>query len=94
MPFDIKATKRRLARCRAALSFYLVATAQFLSPAAAADPASKIDPPAWAHTHTQKEIQAFGTRATAREPEKKDRQNLNQARLRRRIFLHSVRKVF
>ncbi len=59
----------------------LVAMAQFLSPSAAADPASKIDPPAWSYRHTQQEIQAFGARARDLEP--KTDQKISQARFRR-----------
>ena len=61
----------------------LVSVAQFLSPAAAADPASKIDPPAWSHRHSKEEIQAYGARASAQEPEKKTSPVIREARLRR-----------
>jgi hypothetical protein len=74
---------RRLARLRSLISFFLVAAAQFLSPAAAADPASKIDPPAWSHRHSKEELQAYGTRAAAQEPEKKINPVIREARLRR-----------
>jgi hypothetical protein len=77
------ALTRRLSRFRAFVSFFLVAAAQFLSPAAAADPASKIDPPAWSHRHSQGELQAYGARATAQEPEKKRIPVIREARLRR-----------
>jgi hypothetical protein len=75
--------KRRVIRLRAISSFFLVAGAQFLSPAAAADPSSKIDPPAWSHRHTQEEIQAYGARAAAQEPEKRNHSVIREARLRR-----------
>jgi len=83
MNFDPPAIKRRVARFRVLVSFCLVATAQFLSPAAAADPASKIDPPAWSYRHFREEIQAYGARAAAQEPEKKSHPIMREARLRR-----------
>jgi hypothetical protein len=76
----------RLARYRALLGFYLVAMAQFLSPAAAADPASKIDPPAWSHTHSEQELQSFGMRSRSQEPEKKQR--ISRALRRKRLADH------
>jgi hypothetical protein len=75
--------KKRLLRLRAFVSFFLVAAAQFMSPAAAADPASKIDPPAWSHRHSKEELQAYGARATAQEPEKKPNLAIRDARVRR-----------
>lgn len=83
MPFTIKAFKTRVARFRALLSFFLVAMAQFMSPAAAADPSSKIDPPAWSYRHSRQEMQAYGARPSAQEPEKQNRQSITRARLRR-----------
>ena len=74
---------RRLSRLRTYGSFLLVAGAQFLSPAAAADPASKIDPPAWSHHDSKEELQAYGARATAQEPEKTSHQMVRDVRLRR-----------
>lgn len=82
MAFSFTALQRRLARYRAALSFLIVAAAQFLSPAAAADPASKIDPPAWSHRHSPAEIQAYKARA-AQEPDKKANPVIRESRLRR-----------
>ena len=75
--------KLRIRCYRAILSYYIVAMAQFLSPAAAADPASKIDPPVWSHRHTQKEIQSYGAHRAAQEPEKKSDQSIREAKLRR-----------
>jgi len=83
MPLEIAALRRRLARFRAFVSFFLVAGAQFLSPAAAADPASKIDPPAWARQHSKEEMQAYGARASAQEPGRKINPVFREARLRR-----------
>ena len=83
MRFKFTALKRRIARFRAFVSFFFVAGAQFLSPTAAADPASKIDPPAWSHRHTREEIQAYGARAAAQEPEKNSNPVIREARLRR-----------
>jgi hypothetical protein len=83
MALEIYGIKRRLTRFRAFVPFLLVATAQFLSPAAAADPASKIDPPAWSHRHSKAELQAYGARATAQEPEKKNMRTIREAKLRR-----------
>jgi hypothetical protein len=77
---DAEKLKWRLARYRALIGFYLVALAQFLSPAAAADPASKINPPAWSHHHSPQEIQAYGLRARSQEPEK--RKPISRVRLR------------
>lgn len=54
--------KRRLALIRALICYHLVAFAQMLSPAAAADPSSRIDPPAWSQTHNQQELQSYGRR--------------------------------
>lgn len=83
MRFEIEALQKRLTRFRAFVSFFLVASAQFLSPAAAADPASKIDPPAWSHRHSREEIQAYGARAAAQEPEKKVNPVIRESKLRR-----------
>ncbi len=91
MPLETSALKRRLVRLRSFVSFVLVAMAQYLSPAAAADPASKIDPPAWSHRHSQQEIQAYGARAQARESEKKTDQKISQAKLRRLLRANSTR---
>lgn len=82
MRFEIKSLLRWLVRLRAFLSFLLVAAAQFLTPAAAADPASKIDPPAWSHRHSKEELQAYGARAAAQEPEQKCNQVIRETRLR------------
>lgn len=75
--------QQKLSRLRAFLSFFLVAAAQFLSPAAAADPASKIDPPAWSHRHSHAEILAYGARAAAHDSEKKNQRVMRESRLRR-----------
>lgn len=83
MLFTAPGMKRWLTRVRAGLSFVIVAFAQFLSPAAAADPASKIDPPAWSYRHSQEEVQAYGARAAAQEPEKKSNSVIREAKLRR-----------
>ena len=83
MRFDSQKIRWRLARFRALIGFYLVAMAQFLSPAAAADPASKIDPPSWSHTHSQQELQSYGNRVHAQEPEVK--KTLRRALLRQRL---------
>lgn len=83
MTFEPKALRKQLSRIRALVSFLLVAVAQLLSPAAAADPASKIDPPTWSHRHSKEEIQAYGARAAAQEPEKKSRSEIREAKLRR-----------
>ncbi len=83
MNLGLQAMKRRVTRFRAFVSFLLVAFAQFLTPAAAADPASKIDPPAWSHRHSKEELQAYGARAVAQEPEQKNARTLRAATLRR-----------
>jgi hypothetical protein len=75
--------KKRQARIRAYLSFFCVAAAQFISPAAAADPASKIDPPVWSYRHSKEEIQAYGARATAQEPQKQGAPVIRAETLRR-----------
>jgi hypothetical protein len=85
--------KSKVVRLRAVVSFFLVAAAQFLSPAAAADPASKIDPPAWSHRHSREEVQAYGARAAAQEPEKKKHQVIREARLRRILEPATLRDV-
>jgi len=82
MTFEPKPLRKRLNRIRALVSFLVVAVAQLLSPAAAADPASKIDPPAWSHRHSKEELQAYGARAAAQEPEKKNQQEIREAKLR------------
>jgi len=82
MSSEIEALRRRLARYRAFVSFFLIASAQFLSPAAAADPASKIDPPAWARQHSKEEMQAYGARGSAQEFQKKLNPVYREARLR------------
>lgn len=83
MPSMPEALSRSLSRLRIFVSFFLVAAAQFLSPAAAADPASKIDPPAWSHRHSKEELQAYGARAPAQQPEKRRSAVIREARLRR-----------
>ena len=83
MALKLTPLKRHVSRLRGFVSFSLVAAAQFLSPAAAADPASKIDPPAWSHRHSREEIQAYGARAAAQEPEKKSSRSMKETRLRR-----------
>jgi hypothetical protein len=83
MIFENFSVKRRLARLRASVSFVIVAMAQFVSPAAAADPASKIDPPSWSHRHSKEELQAYGARAAAQEPEKKNTSSIRETQLRR-----------
>lgn len=80
---ETKTLKRRLARFRTLVSFFLVGAAQQLSPAAAADPASRIDPPAWSQQHTRDELQAYGARIPAQEPAKKQKVVLKETRLRR-----------
>jgi len=93
MPFEIKAMKRRMTYFRAFVSFYLVAVAQLLSPAAAADPASKIDPPTWSHRHSQEEVRAYQGRVNVQEPEKRNTsQSVMQARQRRMLMQPQVRK--
>ncbi len=82
-PTHIDRMRRRLAHLRAFVSFALVAAAQFLSPAAAADPASKIDPPAWSYRHTKEEIQAFGAGFADQDPAKKDARDIREMRIRR-----------
>lgn len=77
--------KKRWTRFRALVSFHLVATAQFLCPAAAADPASKIDPPAWSYRHSQEELQAYGISAKTEEPNEVEQQKMRQTRLRRAL---------
>lgn len=79
----IQHLKARWVWLRSFVSFVLVAVAQLMSPAAAADPASKIDPPAWAHRHSREEIQAYRSRAAAQEPERKTNPVIREARLRR-----------
>lgn len=88
---SLQILRRRLARFRAFVSFFLVATAQFLSPAAAADPAWKIDPPAWSHRHSQADVLAYGARATAQERDKKSTPAIREARLRRVLRQASTR---
>lgn len=76
-------TKRRIALLKALLCYHLIAFAQMLSPSAAADPASKIDPPSWSYCHSQQEVQSYGSRITAQEPEKQRERRINQVRLKR-----------
>jgi len=93
MPFRVKLMKRRLAFFRAFVSFYLVAVAQLLSPAAAADPASKIDPPSWSYKHSQEEVQAYRGHMDAQEPEKKTSLSVVQARQRRMLMKQQHKKL-
>jgi hypothetical protein len=72
-----------MARMRAYIAFSFVAIAQLMCPAAAADPASKIDPPAWSYKHTQDELQAYGIAVNAEIPEEITVQSIREARLRR-----------
>lgn len=83
MIFEFEIAKRRWARFRACVSFFLVAAAQFLSPAAAADPASKIIPPAWSHRHSHADLKAYGRKVAIHEPEKKSVGVIREAKLRR-----------
>jgi len=83
MPQLANSFRRKLTAFRAGLSFAIVAFAQFLSPAAAAEPASRIDPPAWSYRHTQEEVQAYGARASMQVSEKKANTVIREARLRR-----------
>ena len=85
--------KMRVARLRAFMTYSLVAMAQFLSPAAAADPASKIDPPAWSYKHSQEELQAYGKRAQAQEADQKMSRSISQARLRRIMLENKARNA-
>ena len=88
----IETLQRQWTHFRAGLSYFLIAAAQFLSPAAAADPASKIDPPAWSYQHSQEEIQAYGARITAQEPDEKLSQRLRESRLRRILAQQPIGK--
>jgi hypothetical protein len=92
MRFEIDALTKRVARFRAFLSFFLVAAAQFMSPAAAADPASKIDPPAWSHRHSKEELQSYGARAAAQELEKMPNQMIPE-RAAKNCRLTAMRKM-
>jgi hypothetical protein len=76
-------TKRRLALLRALISYHLVAVAQMLCPASAADPSSRIDPPAWSQNHTQQELQSYGLRSETQERQKNEARRLSQVKLRR-----------
>ncbi|MBL9208518.1 MAG: hypothetical protein JNN01_25775 [Opitutaceae bacterium] len=75
--------QRRISLLRALICYHLVAFAQMLSPAAAADPASRIDPPAWSHAHSQQELQSYGSRVQTPEHRKVDGRRLSQVQLRR-----------
>ena len=93
MPIRTSAVRIRISCYRAILSYYIVAMAQFLSPAAAADPASKIDPPEWSYRHTQEEIQSYGARVAAQEPEKKSDQSIREANLRQILRRQQLEKL-
>jgi hypothetical protein len=80
--FNRHSCKRLWSYARGLASFHLVAFVQFLSPAAAADPASRINPPEWSHRHSREELQAYGMRIEAQEPETKTRRALRLARQR------------
>ncbi len=80
---DLKTFATRWARFRACVSLFLVAAAQFLSPAAAADPASKINPPEWSHRHSEKEIKAYGKTVAPRGTPTRSTAVLRESRLRR-----------
>lgn len=90
MRSTVEAVRGRWARLRAYGSFFLVATAQLLSPAAAADPASRIVPPPWSHRHSEKEIEAYGKKASLHESEKKPALTIREAKLRRLLRRHEA----
>jgi len=68
----MKRFKRRLNYYKAYLAYFTVATAQFLCPSAAADPASKISPPEWSYREVQEEIKAYEMQEIAKEPDEAD----------------------
>lgn len=93
MTLDSHSVKQRLRCYRAILSYYIVAMAQFLSPAAAADPASKIDPPIWSYRHTQEEIQSLRAHVAAEEPEETRNHSMRAIKLRRIMRRQQFLKV-
>ena len=68
---------------RGLTNFHIIALAQLFSPAAAADPASRIVPPAWAHRHSREDLLAYGMRVEAQELETKSHQPLSRVALKR-----------
>ncbi|MFO1448533.1 MAG: hypothetical protein U1F61_10280 [Opitutaceae bacterium] len=75
--------RRRITFLRALICYHLVAFAQMLSPAAAADPSSRIDPPAWSQVHSQQELQSYGIQARAPDQRTMDGRRISQVKLRR-----------
>lgn len=81
--FMVVRTRQCLRLVRALVCYHLVAFAQMLSPAAAADPASRIDPPAWSYVHSQQELQSYGIRVSAQDQQKSETRRVSQVRLKR-----------
>jgi hypothetical protein len=75
--------QRKIRHVRAVFTLTVIAAVQLMSPSAAADPASKIDPPAWSYRHSQQEVEAYGIRVSRDVPEQQGARKLSQIRLRR-----------
>ena len=84
-------TRQRLAFVRALVCYHFVAFAQMLSPAAAADPASRIDPPAWSYVHSQQELQSYGIRVTAQDRQKSETRRVSLVRMKRILDQRNLR---
>lgn len=82
----------RIRWLRGMMIYAIIATAQLLCPAAAADPASKIDPPAWSYKHSQEEVQAYGIRAKGKEKDQTLVHRISQTRLRRIALEQGLRR--
>ena len=75
---------RKFRFVQAALTYLIIAAGQLSNPAAAADPASKIDPPGWSYVHSQEEIEAYGQTLRSVDLARKSARLLRESRLRER----------
>lgn len=86
----MKLSKRQLAYCKAYLSYFVIASAQFLCPAAAADPASKINPPEWSIREVQEQIEAYEMQEIEKEHEEVNDLRIQETKLKLSIQSHDV----
>ena len=84
--------KKKVAWLRSFATFSVVSAAQLLFPAVAADPAAKIDPPAWSHRHSREEVRAYRAHANGENPEQKDVQRIGKLKLRRMLLPRRIEK--
>ena len=84
--------KKKIAWLRCFATFSVVAAAQLLFPIAAADKASKIDPPAWSHKHSREEVRAYRAPANGENLEENEVQRIGNLKLRRMLLPRRIEK--